>query len=443
MPNRFAQLNQTHYRAIIITCLAASVALFDFLAFWYVAENIAHVFLPNISTANNQFWLILLFVSAYISLPVGGYLLGLYGDKRGRKPTLFISLLGVSLLSLIIAILPTYETIGISALILFLLARILQGAFFAGQHSAAWVYIIETLPVKNIGIGCGIIVAGAMFSTNFLYFLTSFIEDMLTYQQMQNFGWRLIFAIGGILGLIVVAMHRFLKETPVFIDNKTQILTPAPTLSASSDANHNANTALTAQMDKHWQNALMIFVLSWIMSSIIVVTTLLFADLAALNFFVPDHFLDIGMQLSVFFMMIGAVFFGFMTDIMNVGKVLVIGGLLFIVAMTLLTLDLQTGGQIALLYFVLVGFFGGVIGAIPPVMARLIAVKSRLSTLATCYNLAYSIIGVVIPPALGYFTFYSEFAPLVYVIFVVILLIFCSFYLYYHPRTQEAIHRFE
>lgn len=181
----------------------------------------------------------------------------------------------------------------------------------------------------------------------------------------------------------------------------------------------------------------MVFVLSWIMSSIIVVTTLLFADLAALNFFVPDHFLDIGMQLSVFFMMIGAVFFGFMTDIMNVGKVLVIGGLLFIVAMTLLTLDLQTGGQIALLYFVLVGFFGGVIGAIPPVMARLIAVKSGLSTLATCYNLAYSIIGVVIPPTLGYFTFYSEFAPLVYVIFVVILLIFCSFYLYYHPEHKK------
>lgn len=146
MPNRFAQLNQTHYRAIIITCLAASVALFDFLAFWYVAENIAHVFLPNISTANNQFWLILLFVSAYISLPVGGYLLGLYGDKRGRKPTLFISLLGVSLLSLIIAILPTYETIGISALILFLLAESCKALFLAGQHSAAWVYIIETLP---------------------------------------------------------------------------------------------------------------------------------------------------------------------------------------------------------------------------------------------------------------------------------------------------------
>lgn len=142
-------------------------------------------------------------------------------------------------------------------------------------------------------------------------------------------------------------------------------------------------------------------------------------------------------------MMIGAVFFGFMTDIINVGKVLVVGGLLFIIAATLLTIDLRTGGQIALLYFVLLGFFGGIIGAIPPIMARLSAVKFRLSTLSTCYNLAYAAIGVIIPPMLGYLTFYSEFAPLVYLIFVIILLIFCSFYLYYQPRTQESIHRFE
>lgn len=436
MPDRLTQLNFTHYRIMTITCLIGFVTALDFWLYWNTFEYIAHNFLSNIGTHSKQLWQGLLFVSAYIAQPLGGLLLGWYGDKYGRKPVLFACLIGISLLSIIIALLPNDHTIGVSALLLFMVVRILQGIFFGAQHPVAWVYVVESLPTRNIGIGCGVVVAGIIFSSNAVYFLINLLESIFTYQQMLDFGWRLPFLASGMLGLLLALAHRFMDETPVFLSYKAQDL-PVP------KSQQTTSSPLVLTMKKRWQATLMILVLSWIMSSIVIIITFLLADSLRLNFLITDNTLDIGMQLSIFFMVLGALFFGLMTDTVNVAKVLIIGGVLLIVSLALLTFELHAGASMALPYFALVGFFGGIVGALPSVMTRLLLVKFRLSTFAIYYHWAYSVIGLVLPFMVGYLSVFSASVLLAYLIVMIMLITFCSFYLYYQPRSHRSIHNFE
>ncbi len=428
MPHKpYDFLTAHHYRLMTLCTLMATVGCFDFMLFWYHAETIAAAFFDNSTNAYQQYWyLAALFASGYLSRPLGGWLFGLYGDTRGRKKAVAVSLFIVSLFTLILAFLPTYAQLGSMATVLFILARLGQSMAFGSQLPALWVYLCENLPIKAIGLGCGLVMTGSIAGMLLVLLVFDMIEGAFTQGQLSEFGWRIPFVLGGVFGMLLLCFSRFLSESPLFLQHKTTLATATPFFSKN-----------------RWTGFLTVGSLSWFVASILTVCVVLIVDLINLTFFVDKMLLNVAFVVGLVFLMLGCVFFGFLTDRINAGKVVVIGCLLFIMATTGLYYDLYRNGKMILLSFALVGFFGGVIGAVPAVMVRFCPIRSRLSTVAIGYNISYSIIALVMPLLLGFLTYHVKFAPALYLALMALMTLFFGLYLYYSPRHEDELARLE
>lgn len=423
MPNRsYKPLTKDDYRVIVLCMLIGMIGFFDFVIFWYNAEVISLVFFaPNISSFYHALYLTGLFASGYLSRPLGGWLIGRYGDRYGRRAAILLCFLGITLFTLLTALLPSYEQVGTLAAYLFVITRLGQGIAFGSQLPALWVYLTEKLPIYSIGLGTGLVVAGVTLGNVFVLMLLNFLDTLLTQSELVSYGWRLPYVLGAVLGILVLYFANSLKETPVFLSISRH--TPPPT------QKHN------------WQGITPTLILSWFIASVVIIVYFLFYNLIELSFGVNKALLGISTVLCLIFLSIGSLFFGFLTDRLNTGKIIAIGSVLLSLALFWLFYDLSGGGSFMLLSFTLVGFFGGVIGAMPVIMVRLCPSHYRLSTVSIGYNAVYAILGVFLPPLIGFLTYYADFAPAVYLSLVAIMVLFLSFYIQDSPRNKTELYR--
>ena len=141
---------------------------------------------------------------------------GIIGDKYGRKVVLTTTIILMALSTLTIGLLPNYNTIGIWAPILLLLARVLQGFSTGGEYAGAMTYVAESSPDKrrnSLGSGLEIGTLSGYIAASIMIALLSFF---LTHDQMQAWGWRIPFILGLFLGLFGLYLRRRLEESPVY-----------------------------------------------------------------------------------------------------------------------------------------------------------------------------------------------------------------------------------
>jgi MFS family permease len=190
---------------------------YDFIVFGFFAVIIARLFFP----AESQYASLLLttatFGVGFFMRPVGGILLGIYADRRGRKASL---LLIIGLMTLAIAMIgfaPTYAAIGIAAPLLVVLARLLQGFSAGGEFASATSFLVETAPPQHRGfygswqmVGQGLaVLTGAL--------LGALITRVLTPEALGSWGWRVPFLFGLIIGPLGLYVRRRLDETSAFL----------------------------------------------------------------------------------------------------------------------------------------------------------------------------------------------------------------------------------
>src|SRR5699024_9978982 len=141
---------------------------------------------------------------------------GRLGDKMGRKKILAITIIMMSIGTLLIGLLSGYESIGITASILLLVARFIQGFSTGGEYSGAMTFIAESSPDKRRGImGSGLEVGtltGYIGGAGLVTALTYILGD----QIMQDWGWRIPFLIAAPLGVIGLYFRTHLEESPAF-----------------------------------------------------------------------------------------------------------------------------------------------------------------------------------------------------------------------------------
>lgn len=413
------EFSKEHYKLIVIGTLIIAIGFMDFLAFWYNIDIISPLFVSNdFSQSEQAFYLFAIFVSGYVSRPLGAVLIGYYGDKHGRKPVLRYSLLAVSLFTLLIGLLPTYYYTGITATLLFIIARLAQGMAFGSQMPIVWVYVSEHLPLNNTGFASGICMAGLSLGALALLGLMYSLNNNLTQAQMVAYGWRLPFVLGGLLGLLLYYVSRSLNESQLFVSLQ--------------------NTTPTPQKLERYKGVLSIMILSWIVASLITIMLFILEELILQIFFIDATLLGVAFVVSLLFFGVGCVFFGFLSDRTNTAKILAITSILFILATLFLFYDLQANGVLMFASFAVFGFCNGVLGIIPTLMTRLCHTHSRLSTISIVYNGIYMIVGIITPALLGFFSYHSQLAPALYLSFLGVLMLFLSFYLYYIPK--ENIH---
>lgn len=188
---------------------------------WYVYTAFALYFAPTFFPAGDQVAQQLntaaIFAVGFLMRPLGGWLLGEYADRHGRKAALVLSVLMMCAGSLLIAVTPGYAQIGIAAPALLLLARLLQGLSVGGEYGASATYLSEMASREHRGFWSSFqyvtLIMGQLLALAVLILLQ---RVLLTSEQLHDWGWRIPFVIGALAALVSLYLRRSMLETESF-----------------------------------------------------------------------------------------------------------------------------------------------------------------------------------------------------------------------------------
>lgn len=155
-----------------------------------------------------------IFAIGFLMRPIGGWLMGTYADRRGRKAALTFSVLLMSFGSLLIAIAPTYSQVGVVAPLLLVLARIIQGISVGGEYGTSATYLSEMATKKHRGFYSSFqyvtLIMGQLLALAVLVLLQ---RAFLSEKQLHEWGWRIPFFVGAVLAITVMYLRRSLRES--------------------------------------------------------------------------------------------------------------------------------------------------------------------------------------------------------------------------------------
>jgi MHS family alpha-ketoglutarate permease-like MFS transporter len=192
------------------------VESFDWFVYAAFGLYFSRAFFPDGDRTTQLLNTAAVFGVGFLARPIGAWLMGLYGDRIGRKQAMVAAVSLMCAGSLLIAICPGEAQIGVAAPAILVFARILQGVSMGGEYGASATYLSEMAVRGRRGFWSGIfystLIAGQLLAMGVLLVLT----QLLTPDQMQAWGWRVPFFMGGALALAVFWLRRGMDETPSF-----------------------------------------------------------------------------------------------------------------------------------------------------------------------------------------------------------------------------------
>lgn len=157
-----------------------------------------------------------IFGVGFVFRPLGGVLAGLLADRLGRRWVMVTTMLTMSAASLLIAVLPTFETAGAWASLLLLVARLAQGLAHGAESTAGYTYIAEIAPAARRGLWSSTLAMGVLVGSMLASGLGWALTTGLGAEAMTEWGWRVPFAIGAVLAIVVLVLRRTMMETEQF-----------------------------------------------------------------------------------------------------------------------------------------------------------------------------------------------------------------------------------
>ena len=203
---------------IAAAAIGNALEWYDFYAFGFLTVVISRLFFP----ADSQYASLLLttatFGIGFVMRPLGGIILGIYTDRKGRKAGLQLILGLMTAAIAMIAFAPTYAAIGVAAPLIIVLARLLQGFATGGEWGSAAAFLVESAPAHGRGFyGSWMMVgAGSAMLTGAL--MGALVTRSLAPDALDGWGWRVPFLFGLIIGPVGLYIRRHLDETEVFLE---------------------------------------------------------------------------------------------------------------------------------------------------------------------------------------------------------------------------------
>jgi MHS family proline/betaine transporter-like MFS transporter len=192
---------------------------YDFTLYAYLTPVLSELFFPKSVTGSELGSLLAtfgVFAAGFLVRPLGAIFFGRYGDTRGRRAALLLSIVMMTVPIFLIGLLPTYDEIGWGAPILLLTLRLITGFSVGGEFSGVLVALTESGRENHRGFaaataqftsGIGVLIASS---------LVAILHGSLSNTQMADFGWRIPFFVGALLGLTALFLRRRMQETASF-----------------------------------------------------------------------------------------------------------------------------------------------------------------------------------------------------------------------------------
>ena len=203
---------------VLAAVIGNALEWYDFIVFGFLAVVISRLFFPAESEYSALLMATATFGVGFFMRPVGGVLLGIYADRKGRKAALQLIITLMTLSIAMIAFAPPFAAIGLAAPLLIVLARLMQGFATGGEFASATSFLIESAPANRRGLYG----SWQMFGQGLAVFagagVTALVTNNLSPEDLDSWGWRIPFIIGLIIGPVGLWMRRNLSETEAFIE---------------------------------------------------------------------------------------------------------------------------------------------------------------------------------------------------------------------------------
>ena len=203
-------------RGVVAAAVAGNaIEFYDFVSYAYFAVYIGKSVFPTTSAYLSLLASVSVFGVGFFARPLGAWLIGMYADRRGRRPALLLTMGLMTVGTLGLAVTPSYAAIGAAAPLLLVVTRLVQGFALGGDVGPATAFLLEIAPSgrrafftswQSASQGASAFVAGA---------LGLVLTSTLSSAQMQQWGWRVPFALALLLVPVVLVLRRNMPETLV------------------------------------------------------------------------------------------------------------------------------------------------------------------------------------------------------------------------------------
>lgn len=382
-------LNMTQNKKIITSVVSSSIGnileWYEYALYAYFSTVISTLFFP---TDNRFVSMILTFSTFAVGLaarPLGGIIFGYIGDKISRKKMLTITILLMSIPTLCIGLLPTYNQIGLAAPFILILLRIIQGVALGGEFGASCVYLYESVPHNKrgffgtlalTGVGTGLVLSAC---TIFI------VESWVSQEDLYSYAWRVPFFISVVGSLLAFYMRRNLLESPDFV--------------IAQQSQEILRNPLAELFKNHKSKVLGLFAI-FLTTQISFFVVFIFGKTMMIDFLGYDsHTAGLFNLMTLVSYTISTVIFGYLSDKMNKRYIILLGTLGIFVSVLPFINSLESGyTSLIFAMSLLMGMFiGATEGTLNPIVAESFPTNIRATSVAFCWNFTSIAFGGVAP----------------------------------------------
>ncbi len=203
-------------RSIVSGSIGNLVEWYDWYIYSAFTLYFAPVFFPKGSPTAQLLSSAAIFAVGFLMRPLGGWLMGSYADRHGRKAALLLSVWLMCGGSLLIALTPGYDRIGLAAPALLVLARLLQGISVGGEYGTSATYLSEMADARHRGFYSSFQYVTLLAGQLLALLVQLGLQQLLTPAELQSWGWRVPFVLGAGAAVVALYLRRQMEETQEF-----------------------------------------------------------------------------------------------------------------------------------------------------------------------------------------------------------------------------------
>lgn len=374
---------RTAKKAVISSSIGAALEWFDVIVYASFATIIAKNFFTFGADAPPVIGLILTFATfavTYLIRPIGGMVLGSYADRGGRKNALTLTMMLMMVGTLIMAVAPTYATIGFAAPVIILISRLIQGFSAGGEFGTATTFLVETAPhKKNFYASWQIVSQGAsMFLASAFGFA---LNTWMSQEDLDSWGWRIPFFVGLLVGPVGLYIRAKLDETEEFM------------------ATVKEHSPLKSLMVEHWGRVLAGSAVIGV-ATITVYMILYMPTFAVTNLHIPPTAAYLGGVVAGVINIVAVPYIGHLADRIGPAKIMTWAAIAAVVLawpLFALIVNNPTVLSLVLVIAVLGVIMAFYFGPLPGLMSSLFPAAVRGSGLSVAYNVGVTLLGGIAP----------------------------------------------
>jgi MHS family proline/betaine transporter-like MFS transporter len=367
-------------RLIVASSVGNALEFYEILVYGYFAVTIAKVFFPAADEAVSILVTLGTFGAAFLARPVGALFLGAYGDRKGRKKALTLSILLMTVGTGLMTIMPSYGSVGLLAPLLVVAARLLQGFSVGGEFASSTAFLVEHRPDR-----AGFFASWQWSSQGFAAVIATGFGVLLTTTMsaadLQSWGWRIPFGFGLLIGPVGYYIRSRLPETPEFLQ--------------AGEARAPLRDLFVDQWDR------LVLTIGAVVASTSSQYMLVYMPVYAIReLHLPQSIGFIAALAAAALQTVVVPFVGIWVDKVGQVRIMIAATVLFIVtsypAFILLDAHASLGMLVAMVCWI--GFLKSLFsGALPSLMAKIFPVSTRVSGMSLAYNIAVPIFGGFAP----------------------------------------------